>query len=512
MKGAVDIYASIIIMVISITFASTLYLYSSGVIKGTMTENFKLVDIFGNRVIIKNIGREEIKGLKCIVDGIERECNIVNETEKEIAASIMPGQSGKVLIKGITSGIHELQLYTKSMSQRLTWNAEPESIVEVPTETATSTTTSTIATTTTGITTTSTTTSTIATTTTGITTTTTITSCSLNSASITTNCGTCCDPGEAVTMSGSISGDCSIADNFQIDASGIGCSIQYNDGNIRGINANIAVSTTDKSISGVWTIPSVPSSCRGVTVSATTAGIYDGGPPGTGTGIDWSTATGSFRFCSPPSTTTTRTTTTVSTTTTTVCDKNGLSCTDSSVCCISPPEVCRNDYDGTGSWCCDIFQCAHNGACYDEGSTSGSWACCVTYFGGWLKCDSSSVCAVRYCPPDTLYCYPGGTWDTTDIEGLDVGTCKKCHASGIDNYDDYTQDFTDPGFCKGSGEYCFGGKCVSPTTTTKSTTTTIQETCNSMGGYCLSYSDCDRFGGENIGKYDCSATKYCCLI
>ena len=139
MKGAVDIYASIIIMVISITFASTLYLYSSGVIKGTMIENFKLVDIFGNRVIIKNIGREEIKGLKCIVDGVEKGCHIVNETEKTIAASITPGQTGKVLIDGISSGIHELQISTKSMSQRLTWNAEPDSIVAVPTETTTNT-------------------------------------------------------------------------------------------------------------------------------------------------------------------------------------------------------------------------------------------------------------------------------------------------------------------------------------------------------------------------------------
>jgi len=128
-KGAVDVYASIIIMVTAVTFASTLYLYSSGVIKGTMTENFKLVDIFGNRVIIKNIGREDIKDLKCMVDGIERRC-VISE------ASIIPGQSGNVLIEGITPGIHELQLYTKSMSERLTWKAEENSIVDVPNPTA----------------------------------------------------------------------------------------------------------------------------------------------------------------------------------------------------------------------------------------------------------------------------------------------------------------------------------------------------------------------------------------
>ena len=132
-KGAVDIFAAIIITVISITFASTLYLYSTGIIKGTMTENFKLVDIFGNRVVIKNIGREDIEDLKCMVDGTERRCVIAE-------ASIIPGKSGNVLIEGITPGIHDLQLYTKSMSQKLTWEAEAEAIVELPNPTTTTTT------------------------------------------------------------------------------------------------------------------------------------------------------------------------------------------------------------------------------------------------------------------------------------------------------------------------------------------------------------------------------------
>jgi len=131
-KGVVDIFAAIIIMIITITFGSTLYLYSSGVIKGTMLQNFELVDIFGNRVVLKNVGREDIKNLKCMVDGIERRCVITE-------ASIIPGQSGNVLIEGITPGIHELQLYTKSMSERLTWKAEENSIVNVPNPTTTTT-------------------------------------------------------------------------------------------------------------------------------------------------------------------------------------------------------------------------------------------------------------------------------------------------------------------------------------------------------------------------------------
>ena len=146
-KGAVDVYASIIIMVTTVTFASTLYLYSSGVINKQLKENFKLVDIFGNRVIIKNIGRESIIDVKCIVDGIDRECSIRNETEKTVRTSIIPGQSGNILIEGITPGIHELQLSTESMSQRFTWKAESDSIVDVPNLTATTTTTTTIATT-----------------------------------------------------------------------------------------------------------------------------------------------------------------------------------------------------------------------------------------------------------------------------------------------------------------------------------------------------------------------------
>ncbi|MDI6826846.1 MAG: hypothetical protein QMD36_06755, partial [Candidatus Aenigmarchaeota archaeon] len=72
----------------------------------------------------------EIKDLKCMVDGRETRC-VIEE------ASIVPGKSGNVLIEGITPGIHDLLLYTKSMSQRLTWKAEPESIVEIPSMTTT---------------------------------------------------------------------------------------------------------------------------------------------------------------------------------------------------------------------------------------------------------------------------------------------------------------------------------------------------------------------------------------
>ncbi|GEM_PF-3841583 len=110
--------------------------------------------------------------------------------------------------------------------------------------------------------------------------------CTLSSASISlndANTNSKADAGETVTISGTISGDCSQANHFQIDArsSDGTCNIQYTGGDMSGITKqNPSLSGT--TISGTWTIPTVPPDCQGKTVSATTAGLWNGAP-GTGT-------------------------------------------------------------------------------------------------------------------------------------------------------------------------------------------------------------------------------------
>jgi hypothetical protein len=179
----------------------------------------------------------------------------------------------------------------------------------------TTTTTSTTTTTTTSTSSTSTTTTTITTSTT----TTTIPPCTITAASITPNCAggssSYCEEGETISMSGTISGDCSGVDFFQIDADS-GCSIQYENGDMQGIS-DATPTIGGSTISGTWIIPTVPLSCQGVTVAGSGAGLYDGGPPGTGVNVAYiGTVDGSFTFAVVGGTTTTTSSTTTSSTTT----------------------------------------------------------------------------------------------------------------------------------------------------------------------------------------------------
>ena len=128
--------------------------------------------------------------------------------------------------------------------------------------------------------------------------------CTLTSASITPVCSggssTNCEQGESVTMTGMYTGACEAADFFQIDASATGCNIQYTSGDISGISDS-TITVSGGTISGAsWTIPTIPATCSGKTVTATNAALYDGGAPGTGTWLSGTTATGSLTFISPP--------------------------------------------------------------------------------------------------------------------------------------------------------------------------------------------------------------------
>jgi hypothetical protein len=114
-------------------------------------------------------------------------------------------------------------------------------------------------------------------------------------------------------MSGDISGDCSMVDFFQIDAFQIdaenGCDIQYDVllGVMSGISDGI-LTISDRTIMGSWKIPAIPESCKGQTITGALfrAGLFDGGPPGTGAWVDGTNiVTGSFKFIDPTTTTTT---------------------------------------------------------------------------------------------------------------------------------------------------------------------------------------------------------------
>ena len=141
--------------------------------------------------------------------------------------------------------------------------------------------------------------------------------CILYSAQITPICNdSCCKTGDKVNMTGFVSSNCGFVDNFQIDADS-GCDIQYENGNMQGMNSFVSVNSGDTQIKGVWTIPQIPEKCVGKTVYATTGGLRHGGVPNVGNWVSGTdNVSGSVTFCSSLTTTTTSSTTSTTTTST----------------------------------------------------------------------------------------------------------------------------------------------------------------------------------------------------
>ncbi|MFH1978231.1 MAG: Ig-like domain-containing protein [Candidatus Aenigmatarchaeota archaeon] len=115
-------------------------------------------------------------------------------------------------------------------------------------------------------------------------------SCELTSASITPNCGSDgCSQGETVTLRGTITGDSSNVDNFQIDGYGSTCEISYTGGEytgnvVDGMNCDVNPSATDTEVSCTWTVPEINmpelAGCAGETIQPIAAALRVGGPPG----------------------------------------------------------------------------------------------------------------------------------------------------------------------------------------------------------------------------------------
>ena len=128
--------------------------------------------------------------------------------------------------------------------------------------------------------------------------------CSLDSATITPNCAgglniTACEAGETISMSGTYSGNCSIASFYQIDAKSADnlCNLQYTGGQMSGISSTISgLGISGGSFTGTWTIPAVNAMCLGKTITPTASALYDMGPPPSGWLNGTANVLGSFSF------------------------------------------------------------------------------------------------------------------------------------------------------------------------------------------------------------------------
>jgi len=136
-KGISSAAAAVLIATISITLVSTTYFLSQGLTETTMAETFEVVDIFQNRIIVRNTGTQPIKSLKTLIDGKE----VSNEIKDP---PIQPKSIGTVVINitGISSGRHQLTLISKSMSQTWMWEIK-EVIITTTTPVITTTPTTT---------------------------------------------------------------------------------------------------------------------------------------------------------------------------------------------------------------------------------------------------------------------------------------------------------------------------------------------------------------------------------
>jgi len=117
MKGVSSAIAAVIIATISVALVGTTYFFSKGMIESATAETFELIDMFGNKIIIKNAGTQPISKLKILIDG--------NEVENTIeGGSIEPGKIGTIVLtnlEGIQPGYHGLMIISNSMSQTFRW-------------------------------------------------------------------------------------------------------------------------------------------------------------------------------------------------------------------------------------------------------------------------------------------------------------------------------------------------------------------------------------------------------
>jgi len=119
--------AAIFLATISITLVGTTYFFSSTVTEKAMAETFEVIDVYNNRLIVRNTGTQPIEKLKTLVDGKE---------VSNLMDTIQPKTVGTVSISldDITEGTHELIVISESISQTLMWEVE---IVEETTTTIT---------------------------------------------------------------------------------------------------------------------------------------------------------------------------------------------------------------------------------------------------------------------------------------------------------------------------------------------------------------------------------------
>jgi len=129
MRGISSAVAAVLIATISVTLVGTTYFFTRGITEMATAETFEIIDIFNDKIILRNTGTKPIEDLKVLVDG--------NEVQKHIEPKpVEPGRITTITIE-VSPGKHELLIVSRSMSQRWTWEATYATTTTLTTTTTT---------------------------------------------------------------------------------------------------------------------------------------------------------------------------------------------------------------------------------------------------------------------------------------------------------------------------------------------------------------------------------------
>ncbi len=172
---------------------------------------------------------------------------------------------------------------------------------------------------------------------------------------------------------------------------------------------------------------------------------------------------------------------------------NGCSCSNGSEC---DSGACKNDYDGSGSWCADNDQCAHNAAIYDSGETSAdcydnsNQALCSD--GNWntSSCGTDTSCTNYYCQNGSC----GVSHYNTSTQCNSSWTC----SSGTgDNRYNAGGNYLCRGYCDGSGSCDYADSCDNCTDNYSHASGSCASNSCQMGDCNSGWGDCS--GGSSDG-------------
>jgi hypothetical protein len=257
------------------------------------------------------------------------------------------------------------------------------------------------------------------------------TDCRIISAHISTACSSAgCEQGSTVVMSGTYTGDCAAENFFQIDAISTDgtCDIQFTGGDMEGI-LDFSSYCDCGSVTGHWSVPSIPNECAGKTMVPTYAALYHGGPPGIGYLVnDTRNVSGSFKLAecscfgwqtdgcelSPCATGQMHLSRS--------CDPSG--CSAESMC--DGPDW-NTENLGCGIWCADKGQCGPTEQCVRISDING---CSVETYG----CVRDATCAFSCDGTDTIDYHLFKGWNSLSLPCSQVDVVSDKCGAGSGNF------------------------------------------------------------------------------